>query len=180
MGHQTKLGPNPILLHLQQLAVVCSTEKNLSISVSSHLCYSQGAHEVGCQMLSQNLKWMYQLVLLVIFRNFLGLWKIKWLPVMLFVLTITLFLRSGIFGIFSDAHLKIFRFFRNTSKSNSTRLMFGTWRPCSDFPQNIKLEFFLRLKWYCKTSVMLSNQTSGCADEFKTNCLLFAGLFHAN
>ena len=36
-----------------QLAVVCSTEKNLSISVSSHLCHSQ---TVWCQMLSQNLK----------------------------------------------------------------------------------------------------------------------------
>ena len=55
VGHQTKPGPNPILLRLQQLAVVCSTEKNLSISVSSHLCHSQtvcssGAHAVGCQM----------------------------------------------------------------------------------------------------------------------------------
>ena len=35
VGHQTKPGPNPILFRLQQLAVVCSTEKNLSISVSS-------------------------------------------------------------------------------------------------------------------------------------------------
>ena len=41
IGHQTKPGPSPILLRLQQLAVVCSTEKNLSISVSSHLCCSQ-------------------------------------------------------------------------------------------------------------------------------------------
>ena len=35
VGHQTKPGPNPILLRLQQLAVVCSTEKNVSISVFS-------------------------------------------------------------------------------------------------------------------------------------------------
>ena len=41
VGHQTKLGPNPILLRLQQLAIVCSTEKDLSISLSSHLCRSQ-------------------------------------------------------------------------------------------------------------------------------------------
>ena len=33
MGHQKKPGPSPILHRLQQLAVVCSTEKNLSISV---------------------------------------------------------------------------------------------------------------------------------------------------
>ena len=52
---------NPIFLRLQQLAVVCSTEKNLSISVSSHLCHSQtvcssGAHTVGCQMLFSKSK----------------------------------------------------------------------------------------------------------------------------
>ena len=39
--HQTKPGPNPIWLRLQKIGVVCSTEKNLSISVSSHLCHSQ-------------------------------------------------------------------------------------------------------------------------------------------
>ena len=41
VGHQTKRGPNLILLRLQQITVVCSTEKNLSVSVSSHLCHSQ-------------------------------------------------------------------------------------------------------------------------------------------
>ena len=40
-GIPDKTGANPILLRLQQLAVVCSTEKNLSISMFSHLCHSQ-------------------------------------------------------------------------------------------------------------------------------------------
>ena len=39
-GTPDKTGANPILPRSQQLAVVCSTEKTLSISVSSHLCHS--------------------------------------------------------------------------------------------------------------------------------------------
>ena len=58
-GHQTKPGPNPILLRLQQLVDVCSTEKKLSISVSSHLCYNQtvcseGDHPLGISPLSRD------------------------------------------------------------------------------------------------------------------------------
>ena len=67
VGHQTKPRLNPISLRLQQLAVVCNTEKDLSISGSSHLCYSQtvcfwGARAVGCQMISRNLIWMSKIL----------------------------------------------------------------------------------------------------------------------
>ena len=39
-GHPTKPEPNQILLHLQQLVIVWSKEKNLSISMSCHQFHS--------------------------------------------------------------------------------------------------------------------------------------------